>query len=83
MMKSYTIEDMDTEQEKTTPSSNRRWYWWGGPVYGGAFLLVVGIIFLLNNFGYFHGDAWGKLWPLFIITTGLFMMLSPWRKRRG
>jgi hypothetical protein len=55
---------------------NRRFYGW---TYPGIWLILIGLIFLLSNFGFFHGNTWGKLWPLFIIIPGLFMLLRPRR----
>jgi hypothetical protein len=50
-----------------------------GRAYPGVFLIVVGVIFLLNNYGFIQGEAWGKLWPIFIILPGIFMLLRPRR----
>ena len=66
----------DKENKDSYRERNRHYY---GRMYPGAWLIIVGVIFLLNNFGYLQGEAWGKLWPLFIIITGLFMLL---RSRR-
>jgi hypothetical protein len=63
------------EQQNDTPKK-RSWYWYGG-VVPGIYIVLVGVLFLLNGFGYFHGDAWGKLWPLFIIIPGLLMIFRP------
>ncbi|MBA3789082.1 hypothetical protein H0X32_01650 [Patescibacteria group bacterium] len=64
---------MTTEQENNSSHACRKYGFYGSFV-GGVWLIVVGAIFLLNNFGYFEGNAWGKLWPLFIIVPGLFMI---------
>ena len=55
---------------------NRRFYRWTQP---GVWLIFIGILFLLSSFGVFHGEVWGKLWPLFIIIPGLFMIFRPRR----
>lgn len=47
-----------------------------GGMYGGVWLILIGVIFLLNNFGFLQGEAWGKLWPLFIIIPGVFMIFQ-------
>ncbi len=70
---------MKNENKESTDSrknGNRDYY---GRIYPGITLIIVGSIFLLNNFGYLQGEAWGKLWPLFIIIPGLFMVF---RSRR-
>lgn len=41
--------------------------WWG------VILLVAGLVFLLNNFGYF---GWGRWWPLLLIAIGVAMLFS-------
>ena len=64
---------MNDEENK---DYKRRKPYFYGTVYAGVYVLVVGIIFLLNSFGYLEGDAWGKLWPLFIILPGLFMIFQ-------
>jgi predicted membrane protein len=45
----------------------------GGKVWGGA-VFVVGVIFLLNNFGIIRGDVWRLLWPGILILVGLGML---------
>jgi hypothetical protein len=74
---------MDTKQENNDSPIDRKRHWRGyGSLYGGVYVLFVGLLFLLNNFGYFQGDAWGKLWPIFIIIPGLFMIVrSGWLRR--
>ena len=66
------------EDQEHKDASRRRSYFSSG-AYPGVYLLVVGIIFLLNSFGYLRGDAWGKLWPIFIIIPALFMIFRPRR----
>ncbi len=41
----------------------------------GLILLVIGVIFLLGNFGYIHIYNLSRLWPLFLIAFG-FLLLS-------
>ncbi len=45
----------------------------GGRIWGGA-IFAVGVIFLLNNFGFIHGDVWRLLWPGILIVVGLGML---------
>jgi hypothetical protein len=68
------------DEQKDQDNKSRR-YWYYGSLYPGIWMLVIGIVFLLNNFGYLQGNAWGKLWPLFIIIPALFMIFRP--RRRG
>jgi hypothetical protein len=41
----------------------------------GMLLLVLGVIFLLSNYGYLHWFNFARLWPLILIGLG-FIMLS-------
>ncbi len=61
----------DKENKDSCRNSRRHFH---GRVFPGIWLIVIGGIFLLNNFGYLQGEAWGKLWPIFIIIPGLFMI---------
>ncbi len=40
----------------------------------GLVLLILGLLFLLANFGYFSWSGWGRLWPLILIVLGLLML---------
>jgi hypothetical protein len=68
----------DEQENKDSYQKKNRYYY--SRVYPAVWLIVIGFFFLLNNFGYLSGDVWGKLWPLFIIIPGVFMLLRP---RRG
>ncbi len=67
----------DQGKEDSYRHKNRFYY---STVYPAVWLIIIGIVFLLSNFGYLRGDVWGKLWPVFIIIPGVFMLLRP---RRG
>jgi hypothetical protein len=69
-----------TTEKNTNGKEVWRRHGFYGPVYGGVWVVVFGMIFLLNNFGYLRSDAWGKLWPHFIIIPGIFMILNGWRR---
>jgi predicted membrane protein len=45
----------------------------GGKVWGGA-IFMVGVIFLLQNFGMIGHDIWRFLWPGVLIMVGLAML---------
>jgi hypothetical protein len=45
----------------------------GGKVWGGA-ICAVGVVFLLENFGFVRGDVWRFLWPGIMIIIGLGML---------
>ncbi|HEV1284763.1 MAG TPA: DUF5668 domain-containing protein [Bryobacteraceae bacterium] len=45
----------------------------GGRVWGGA-ISVVGVVFLLQNFGIIQHDVWRFLWPGILIMVGLAML---------
>jgi hypothetical protein len=67
---------MNTQDEEREKKPNKGNGWYYGRLYPGICTVLVGLIFLLNEFGYLKGQAWGKLWPLFIIIPGLFMIFS-------
>jgi hypothetical protein len=67
---------MENQPDNKESFKNRNSRFYGG-IYPGIWLIVVGGIFLLNNFGFLRWNAWGKLWPLFIIITGFFMIFRP------
>jgi hypothetical protein len=69
----------ETQGDKKESCRGNGWYY--GRLYPGICTLAVGIIFLLNNFGYLKWDAWGKLWPVFVIIAGIFMIVSPRRNK--
>lgn len=50
-----------------------------GNAVGAVFLILLGIVFLLNNFGVLPWSMWAhiwKLWPLFLILPGLQLVLG-------
>lgn len=49
-------------------------------VLPGIILVTLGTIFLLNNYGLTNFDI-GKLWPLFLIIPGVFMILGKTKDR--
>ncbi|MFH0930679.1 MAG: DUF5668 domain-containing protein [Candidatus Zixiibacteriota bacterium] len=40
------------------------------PVFTGLVLILIGLLFFLNNLGYISGDIW-KFWPLILILLGI------------
>jgi hypothetical protein len=40
------------------------------PVFAGLILIVIGLLFFLNNFGYISGDIW-RFWPLILVIWGI------------
>ena len=48
----------------------------------GAFVLIgLGVIFLLEQFGWFHFDWFGRFWPLILIAVGIRVLMK--RTGRG
>jgi hypothetical protein len=43
---------------------------------GGVLLVVIGVLFLLNNFDLFGGLDLSRLWPLIIIVPGLLLIVG-------
>jgi len=46
-----------------------------------SLLIIVGVVFLLNNLGLISGDIWGIIWPLILIVLGVYILLKRWRYR--
>jgi len=40
----------------------------------GILVLVVGVVFLLQNLGYISGSVWDIIWPAIVIVVGLSMI---------
>jgi len=47
----------------------------------GGLLLLVGALFVLQNFGLVRAGQLGDYWPLFLVWIGLTRMLGPARAR--
>ncbi|MBI3764521.1 MAG: hypothetical protein HY260_21990 [Chloroflexi bacterium] len=45
------------------------------------FLIVAGVLFMLDNFGLLPGSAWGWIWPLLLVSVGVNLLLR-WNRRR-
>jgi len=61
----------------TDNSSPRKTAWRGK--LPGLILVLLGIGFLLNNYGITTFNI-GKLWPVFLIIPGVFLLSSTQRK---
>ena len=48
----------------------------------GVILIVLGILFLLVNFGVLRWLNWDTLWPVVLIVVGLLLMVSMFRRRQ-
>ncbi|MCK5126384.1 MAG: hypothetical protein KAR42_09020 [candidate division Zixibacteria bacterium] len=42
----------------------------------GIVLVLVGSIWLLNEFGIIYWNNWGKLWPVIVIALGAKMIFN-------
>ena len=42
----------------------------------GIVLIVVGVVFLLQNLGFVTGAVWNIIWPVFIILIGISMVIK-------
>jgi len=45
----------------------------------GLILIIIGLVFLLQNLGYIFEGAWSIIWPAILIIIGLGLIL----KQRG
>lgn len=46
------------------------------PPAGALILIGLGVIFLLNQFGWFHFDWFGRFWPLILIAIGVSVLMK-------
>lgn len=46
-----------------------------GKIVPGVLLVILGLIFLLNNYGFGFINL-GRLWPLFLIIPGIYMLFG-------
>jgi len=65
----------DNQEENKSPRPRR--YYNYSRLIPGSILLLLGLLFLLNNYGIIQGDVMGKLWPLFLILPGLIILFAP------
>lgn len=50
----------------------------------GLFLLIMGVVYLLNNLGVIHLAAsfWSIFWPTVLIVVGFYLLVLAMRWRR-
>jgi len=46
-------------------------------LFVGIGLLVLGLLFLLSNFGYYSWALWDRWWPLVLVAIGLYIIFRP------
>lgn len=55
----------------------------------GLIVIIIGIVFLLQNLGYISEGAWSIIWPAILIVIGLGIILKRgghgffWEERFG
>jgi hypothetical protein len=49
-----------------------------GSLFGGVVLLLIGSLFLLNNFGVLSFNVWSTIGPLMLIALGVWVMAGRW-----
>jgi len=64
----------------TEPSQGPGHYWRHHRRHftGGLILIVLGVIFLLNNLNYLNVD-WNKYWPVLLIALGVWIVIQRMR----
>lgn len=67
-------DQMNDEKNKTYNTKRK------DGVLPGIILVVLGLIFLLNNYGFANIDI-GKLWPLFLIIPGSLIIYKAFKER--
>ena len=53
-----------------------------GHLFWGSLLLVLGVLFLLDNLGYLPVGAWALIGPLFLVALGLWVLGGVWYRQR-
>lgn len=43
-------------------------------IFWGILLILVGLLFLLDNLGFLSIDVWNLIWPLFLIALGIWVL---------
>ena len=61
--------DGQTVPQPTEPVTNR-------PPVGALILIGLGVIFLLDQFGWFRFDWVGRFWPLILIAVGVSVLMK-------
>jgi hypothetical protein len=51
-------------------------------VFWGVIVLLIGVVFLVDNLGIININVWGIIWPIFLIMFGLQLFLTASQKRR-
>lgn len=49
----------------------------GSHLWLGGILVIIGLLVLSNNFGFFNGVSLDKLWPLLLIIGGILLLYRP------
>ncbi len=49
-------------------------------LFWGLFLLIVGTLFLLENFGILNMNVWNLIWPVFLIALGIWIVAGRYFK---
>lgn len=69
------------ENQPTGEKPKPGWHWNYGRIIPGSILLFLGIVFLLDNYGFLPSNTWDKLWPVFLIIPGLLILFGPTKDR--
>ena len=67
-MQAFREDFRKAKQDISRNSTSHRHLW------GGILLLIVGILFLTNNFGFFYGFSFHLFWPIILILLGIFLI---------
>lgn len=65
--------DMDVEVKTERPSGSISW---------GIILIVLGLVFLLANFGVISYDSFIKFWPLALLLLGLKLIIDHYKSEK-
>lgn len=57
-----------------------------GQIIAGSILVVLGVLFLLDQFAWWHWPSWatiGRLWPVILIVVGVSLLVEAVRGRKA
>ncbi len=45
-------------------------------MFFGLILIIIGLVFLLQNLGFIGNDAWPIIWPCLVVALGISILLK-------
>ena len=74
--KSNPAETFEQRAEEMAEEVHEAWDGERSKARVGIFLVILGLLFLFANFGFYDVDFIGKLWPLFLVALGWSLLMK-------